>query len=105
MYALPDEKIISDEQVSHELIIDKLNFLQNYPELSSQRSKAYDYSLKRRRNTRNKGYFRICPQNDGIAGMEFTNNKKLSDIDENGNGGFHLLEHILLRPQKIKISY
>ena len=102
MYALPDEKIISDEQVSHELIIDKLNFLQNYPELSSQRSKAYDYSLNEEEILGTKDISGFARRMMALLGMEFTNNKKLSDIDENGNGGFHLLEHILLRPSKDK---
>jgi len=102
MYALPDEKIINDEEVSHELIIDKLNFLQNYPELSSQRTKAYDYSLSEDEILGTKGISGFARRMMALLGMEFTQNKKLSDIDENGNGGFHLLEHILLRPVKDK---
>jgi len=102
MYALPDEKIITDEQVSHELIIDKLNFLQNYPELSSQRCKAYDYSLIEEEILGTKDISGFARRMMALLGMEFTNKKKLSDIDENGNGGFHLLEHILLRPSKDK---
>jgi len=102
MYALPDEKIISDEEVSHELIIDKLNFLQNYPELSSQRNKACDYSLNEKEILGTKDISGFARRMMALLGIGFTKNIKLSDIDENGNGGFHLLEHILLRPTKDK---
>jgi len=102
MYALPDEKVISDDEVSHELINDKLSFLQNYPELSSQRNRAYDYSLSEGEILGTKDISGFARRMMALLGMEFTKNKKLSDTDENGNGGFHLLEHILLRPTKDK---
>ncbi|MEM7105404.1 MAG: hypothetical protein AAF502_19865 [Bacteroidota bacterium] len=42
MYSIKGKKI-TDNQVSQELISDKINFLENYPELSSERAKAFNY--------------------------------------------------------------
>lgn len=102
MYALPDEMVIDDEDVSHKLITDKINFLQNYPELSSQRSKAYDYSLSEDEILGTKDISGFARRMMALLGMEFTKNTKLAAIDEDSNGGFHILEHILLRPSKDK---
>jgi hypothetical protein len=102
MYALPDKAVIDDEQVSHDLIEAKLNFLQNYPELSSQRCKAYDYSLSEDEILGTKDISGFARRMMSLLGMEFKKNLSLKNIDENGNGGFHILEHILLRPVKDK---
>jgi hypothetical protein len=37
-----------------------------------------------------------------LLGIEFKKEMKLAAIDENGNGGFHIVEHLLLRPTKDK---
>ena len=102
MYGLPDEKVIDDESVSHELIKDKLDFLKNYPELSSQRSKAYDYSLKEAEILGTKDISGYARRMMALLGMKFEKIGKLSETDENGTGGFYILEHILLRPSKDK---
>ncbi len=102
MYGLPDEKVIDDELVSHELIKDKLDFLKNYPELSSQRSKAYDYSLSEAEILGTKDISGYARRMMALLGMKFEKDSKLSETDESGNGGFYILEHILLRPSKDK---
>jgi hypothetical protein len=102
MYALPDKQVIDDEQVSHNLINDKKNFLQNYPELSSQRNKAFDYSLSEEEILGTKEISGFARRMMSLLGMEFKNKIELTDLKPDSNGGFHLLEHILLRPSKDK---
>lgn len=102
MYALPDEQVKTDEEVAHDLIKDKLNFLKNYPELSSQRSKAYDYSLSEEEILGTKDISGYARRMMSLLGIEFKKEMKLAAIDENGNGGFHIVEHLLLRPTKDK---
>jgi len=102
MYALPDKAIIDDDKVSKDLIDAKLNFLENYPELSSQRGKAYDYSLNEEEILGTKEISGYARRMMSLLGMEFRKDNSLTDIDPNGNGGFHILEHILLRPMKDK---
>lgn len=105
MYNLPDEKTINDEEVAAKLIVDKLQFLQNYPLLSSQRSKAYDYSLTEDPVMESKELSGFARRMCSLLGMEFKGDLKLSAIPKDKDdeyGGFHLVEHILLRPSKDK---
>lgn len=77
------------------LIKDKATFLKEYPILSANRATAYDYT---------KTYW----QNDNISGLEKRIARKLGIEDYNrrnlGDGnteGFHMVEHILLRPRAV----
>lgn len=101
MYALPDELTISDEEVSDKLISDKIKLLQNYPGISKNRSGAFDYSFADADplNTINvSGY---AKRMRSLLGMNTEKTQSLKDLDENDQeGGFHLIEHLLLRPQK-----
>lgn len=102
MYDLPDKKIINDEEVSHSLVKNKLGFLANYPALSSERSKAIDYTQEDIDvlNTGNlSGYTRRMRS---LLGMAFNKSQQLHNLAENSLGGFHLVEHLLLRPTKDK---
>lgn len=103
MYNLPDEKTINDEEVADKLIDDKLAFLKNYPVLSSQRSKGYDYSLNEDAILETKELSGFARRMMSLLGMKFAADKKLSAAkkdDDKEYGGFHLVEHILLRPTK-----
>ncbi|NHN24077.1 hypothetical protein FIA58_000170 [Flavobacterium jejuense] len=86
------------------LIKDKVTFLKEYPILSANRATAYDYT---------KTYW----QNDNISGLEKRIARKLGieeytrrNLGDGNTEGFHMVEHILLRPRKsypfaLNVSY
>lgn len=87
--------LLYESILEEKLIDDKVTFLENYPQISANRGKAYDHTdLSQIRNI-----------DDNVSGLKqricsllgipylkksFTSNRDLE--------GFHLLEHILLRP-------
>ncbi len=82
----------SDHEIAKKLITDKSNFLSDYPLLSRDRAKAYDYK---------KEYW----QNNNISGLEKRIARKLGiedysrrNLADGNTEGFHMVEHILLRP-------
>jgi hypothetical protein len=96
LYALPDEMVLSDEAAGEKLIQDKLALIKNYPLISSDRSGAYNYAAAEPADTDNiSGYARRMRS---LLGMELKQNVSLKDLPEDDWGGFHLVEHILLRP-------
>jgi hypothetical protein len=98
MYALPDEMVMSDEEVGKKILGDKIELLKNYPVLSSGRATAFNYAITDADplNTTNlAGYARRMRS---LLGMNSEKSKPLHDLDEKDFGGFHLLEHFLLRP-------
>lgn len=98
MYALPDEMVMTDIEVSEALITDKINLLKNYPSLSSGRGTGYNYAKEDAdplTTTNLSGYEKRMRS---LLGMEVNQNKALSNIDDHDDAGFHIAEHLLLRP-------
>jgi hypothetical protein len=101
MYALPDELTISDEEVSDKLITDKIKLLQNYPSISKGRSGAYNYSLSDADPVNTSNISGYGKRMRSLLGMDIEKTQSLKGLAANDQqGGFHLLEHLLLRPQK-----
>jgi hypothetical protein len=101
MYALPDEMVLSDDAAAEKLINDKINLLRNYPAISSGRSGAFNYALKdvdgeNPLTTNNlSGYARRMRS---LLGMDTDRTRPISTMEPKDDGGFHLVEHLLLRP-------
>lgn len=77
------------------LLNDKLSFLRQYPSISSQRCKAFNYYEGATWNT------------DNVSGLEKRIAAKLGiddfrrrNLAEGNDEGFHMIEHILLRPRQ-----
>jgi len=73
------------------LIEAKLNFLRNYPFLGAQRGKGFDHTLPGWENGNVSGIERRIAAKLGIANYK---RKPLAEQED----GFHMVEHILLRP-------
>jgi hypothetical protein len=93
-----NETILEREKERHNtykdtLIKAKLNFLQNYPTLGAHRGKGFDHTAH--------GW-----ENDNVTGLEKRIAAKLGILDYKRKrlaaqeDGFHMVEHILLRPGK-----
>ncbi len=78
--------------VLEKLVSDKLRFLSNYPLISNDRGKAFNYKEKSWDTDNVSGLEKRIAAKIGIENF---NRHNLNDSDEEG---FHLLEHILLRP-------
>lgn len=101
MYALPDEAVLSDEQAATALIDQKINFLKNYPSISSIRSKAFDYTKADADVWNSTNVSGFEKRIRGLLGMTYGHRKKLQALPEGDlEGGFHIFEHLLLRPTK-----
>ncbi|WP_339057782.1 hypothetical protein [Candidatus Regiella endosymbiont of Tuberolachnus salignus] len=69
---------------------DKLAFLQAYPQMSAARGSAFNYTQKRGDTDNIAGLKRrLC----GLLGIQAVNTATINDE------GFHLVEHVLLRPR------
>ncbi|TPN86990.1 hypothetical protein [Aquimarina algicola] len=94
-YAMLLQDISKDKQVlGKKLIKDKATFLKEYPELSSGRANAFNYT-------------KVYWQNDNISGLEKRIARKLGieeytrrNLGDGETEGFHMVEHILLRPRE-----
>lgn len=91
-YGLFQDTSKSNDQAAKKLITDKSGFLRDYPALSGGRAKGYDYS---------QAYW----QNHNISGLEKRIARKLGiedytrrNLGDGDTEGFHMIEHILLRP-------
>ncbi|NEP52640.1 MAG: hypothetical protein F6K65_29090 [Moorea sp. SIO3C2] len=90
--------LLYDSILEEELIKDKVNFLQNYPQISAGRGKAFNYTDSSQVwDTENVSGLkqRIC----SLLGIPY-HRKTLAlcnELDE--TEGFHIVEHILLRPR------
>jgi hypothetical protein len=100
MYGLPDERVMDDETVSHDLIKSKLKFLKNYEILSKERSKAFDYSIEEDEVLQTSNLSGYSRRMRALLGMAFDKTGQLHNLPDNDMGGFHLLEHLMLRPSK-----
>lgn len=89
---LHDPQSASEHSAAQKLIIDKSNFLKDYPELSGGRAKAFDYTQASGADDKISGLTKRIARKLGI---EDYSRRNLGDGDSEG---FHLIEHILLRP-------
>lgn len=80
------------ETPTTKIVEDKLSFLRNYPLISNDRGKAFNYTLK------SWGTENISGLEKRIAGKLGMSNYTKSSLLESNARGFHMLEHILLRP-------
>jgi hypothetical protein len=104
MYALPDEMVLDDIEVSKKLIDDKIALLDQYPVLSMTRATAFNYALADAdplSTTNLSGYARRMRS---LLGMNNETSKPLQSLADDDFGGFHVLEHFLLRPFNIDTS-
>lgn len=79
------------ESYKRKLIRDKRNFLLNYPEMSTQRGKGFNYATAGWNNQNVSGLEKRIAGKLGIA--NYTRCSLTGQKD-----GFHMIEHILLRP-------
>ncbi|KZS40924.1 hypothetical protein AWE51_24295 [Aquimarina aggregata] len=79
-------------EVDKKLITDKSNFLKDYPAISAGRGRAYDYTQQHWQSNNISGLEKRIARKLGIE--EYTR-RNLGDGDTEG---FHMVEHILLRP-------
>jgi len=100
MYGLPDERVMDDETVSHDLIKSKLRFLKNYELLSKERSKAFNYSIEEAEVLETSNLSGYSKRMRALLGMTFDKTRELHNLPDDDMGGFHLLEHLMLRPSK-----
>ncbi len=92
----PNHLLLLHEKLSKELLQNKLDFLKAYPGISSNRGRAFNYISKDKTwNTNNVAGLksRIC----AMLGIRDHKRKHLTETDVEG---FHMIEHILLRPVK-----
>jgi hypothetical protein len=74
---------------------DQQAFLQNYPAISYQRYRAFDYTSESWETGNVSGLEqRLCY----LLGFPEATRRSLSALSNDDSGAFHLLEHILLRP-------
>jgi hypothetical protein len=76
------------------LIEDKCAFLRDYREIGSSRSRAFNYRLPSWDTDNVSGLERRISRKLGLASCR---RRSLQGLAENDEGGFHLVEHILLR--------
>ncbi|MFN8356914.1 MAG: hypothetical protein U0Y10_20840 [Spirosomataceae bacterium] len=98
---LPDSGI-NLAQPDEELIKDKIRFLREYPQISGDRSKAFDYQAHNLWNTSHvTGFERRLGR---ILGIDKVMRRDLSGIAVNSPFneamGYFLIEHLLLRPHQ-----
>lgn len=89
---LHDPAKSSGYSAAQKLITDKSNFLKDYPALSSGRARAFDYTKEHWSNGNISGLEKRIARK---LGVEDYSRRNLGDADAEG---FHLVEHILLRP-------
>ncbi|RCJ26525.1 hypothetical protein A6S26_14060 [Nostoc sp. ATCC 43529] len=83
--------------LEEKLINNKINFLQNYPQISAGRGKAFNYTDSSQVwDTDNVSGLkqRIC----SLIGIPYKRKTLALSNESNETAGFHIIEHILLRP-------
>ncbi|MEB3282330.1 MAG: hypothetical protein VKK42_25765 [Lyngbya sp.] len=94
-----DYSLLLYESILEEKLIDnKINFLQNYPQISAGRGKAFNYTdLEQRWDTDNVSGLkqRIC----SLLGIPYNRQTLALSNESDEIEGFHIVEHILLRPR------
>ncbi len=78
-----------------DLIDDKCTFLQDYQQIGASRGTGFDYTRPFWDTQNVSGLARRVSKKLGIPGYQSRN---LAGVDAGDEGGFHILEHILLRP-------
>jgi len=91
-----DHSLLLHKSLSKDFIQDKAGFIKEYPQVSAERGRAFDYAVKSGIwDTENvSGLKKRIIRMLGIS--DYTRRSLASSGDE----GFHLVEHILLRPEK-----
>ena len=100
MYALPDEMVMTDEAVLKKLLNDKISLLEQYPLLSSSRGAGYNYAATDADPLATTNLSGYAKRVRSLLGMELKSSKPLSNLPDTDFGGFHLIEHLLIRPSK-----
>ncbi|HMP91396.1 MAG TPA: hypothetical protein PKD90_00875 [Phnomibacter sp.] len=98
MYALPDELVLTDDEVSKKLITDKQQLLQKYPALSAGRGTAFNYTQPIAEGMQNSNLSGYALRMLGLLGMPAIQQTPLHQLLPEHMGGFYLVEHLLLRP-------
>ena len=80
----------------HDLIKDKCAFLQDYQEIGAARGTGFNYTLPVWGSGNVSGLEKRISRKLGISTYY---KQDLAGLDANAQGGFHALEHILLRPR------
>ncbi len=91
---LLQEDSADSEPANKKLIMDKSRFLKTYPEVSSDRSRAFDYSQP------SWGTGNVSGLEKRIAGKLGIEDRTRRSLSAGETEGFHLVEHILLRPNE-----
>lgn len=89
--------LLYDSIVAENLIDNKINFLQNYPQISAGRGKAFNYNDSSQLwDTDNVSGLkqRIC----SLLGIPYKRKTLALSKEADEIEGFHIIEHILLRP-------
>ncbi len=88
-------RIWNDRFVAEKLVEDKINFLANYPQVSNDRYKAFNYKEESWNTNNISGLEKRIALKLGISNYT---RRFLAAGNEHDEEGFHLIEHILLRP-------
>lgn len=79
-------------------VTNKLLFLKNYPIVSARRGNGFDYAANLSQSSINL-VGGLQERIYRLAGIRNLSTRKLADKNENEAEGFHMLEHVLIRPQ------
>ena len=92
-----DYALLTHEHVSKDRLIDvKRAFLQDYGSIGSARGRAFDYTRPTWGTDNVSGLEKRLSRKLGFGGYT---RRALADLEAADDGGFHLVEHLLLRPQ------
>jgi hypothetical protein len=89
----------------NDLIRDKSAFLQLYPQIGQQRASGFDYTRELSQtqgNLSNRAGLEMRIRR--LLGLSDDCSEHLAGQDASSPGGFHLLEHILLRPRNADVN-
>lgn len=92
--------LLYDSLLEEQFINNKTTFLQNYPQISARRGKGFNYTDSSQVwNTDNVSGLkqRICH----LLGIPYQRKTLALSDESNETEGFHLIEHILLRPYNV----
>lgn len=81
-----------------DLIADKAAFLQDYQAIGARRGNGFDYTQTAENTDNLSGLEKRISRKLGISNYA---RSSLSELNTKGDGGFYLLEHILLRPHLV----
>lgn len=94
-YGMILKDVSSDSiEADKQLIKDKAIFLQQYPTVSAERAKGYDYTKEQWNTTNVSGLEKRIALKLGISDCSRRN------LGDGNTAGFHMVEHVRLRPSK-----